>query len=135
MTVEQPRRDNNQIPPADLHTGELIRLKRGAYDDIRWRVEAHGFFNHSSCVDEVANLWRAVRCSRRTCFTCDPVFSIRSQGKEIKRAEQCHSRGLLPGEDYGRDLIAQLLLGEGCACLSIPSGHEEIQQVVGLLPI
>ena len=49
--------------------------------------------------------------------------------QQIERPEQRGRGGLMAGEDHGRDLIAELLVGEGRAGLGIARGAHQVEQI------
>ena len=49
--------------------------------------------------------------------------------QQIERPEQRGRGGLMAGEDHGRDLIAELFVGEGRAGLGIARGAHQVEQV------
>src|SRR3954462_5777616 len=60
MPMQHPRRDHDQITRRNRQARPFVRLSGGSPDDIRRRVQMHGFINHGACVCERVQRWNTI---------------------------------------------------------------------------
>ena len=66
---------------------------------------------------------------RAPCFGGDLLLRGGIERQQIQRPEQRGRGGLVTGEDHGRDLVAELLVGKRLAGFGIARGVHQIEQV------
>ena len=124
VPVQQPGRDRHTVAGSDRLAGQFVRTERAAGQHEGGRVEPHRLLDHRAGE-------RFVRARR---FRRHGSLRFRREREEGAGPEQGHRRGLVPGQDHGGDLIAQLLVREAPAGLGIAGGPQQVEQVARLAP-
>jgi len=128
MPVQQPGCNQYHVVFADRYACDYIGAGGRACNQERRRIEAHGFVDHGAGELQPIKL-NSVSRHRLSRFFGQTLLRHGVERQQIERPEQRRGGGLVTGQNHGRDLVAELFVGERLSRLGIACRIHQVEQI------